>query len=76
LRNELVRKKLLKRTENENHKQLIKKIDETKALSQVKEALLDYSPKTNFEVLMVDNTQRRYAIYLGYFLNKLSSYID
>lgn len=75
-RNNLVRKNLLNRVQGGKHQLLLKKIDEVPALRYAKEALLTHSAKTNFELLLLDNTQRRYVIYLGHMLNKLSPYIE
>ncbi|MGI5892887.1 MAG: hypothetical protein ACOX7H_09215, partial [Bacillota bacterium] len=76
IRNNLVRKKLLKRFHRDNHQLLTRRIYEVPALSYAKEALISYSPHTSFDTLLLDNTQRRYVIYLGHMLNKLSPYID
>ncbi|MDD3700343.1 MAG: hypothetical protein WCR58_04470 [Bacteroidales bacterium] len=75
-RNTLVRKKLLKRANKEFHIKLIKKINETPVLLQAKEAILSHAPYVVFDKLLLDNTQRRYIIYLGHFLNRLSPYFD
>ncbi len=74
-RNTFVRKKLLQRSNKEYHLMLIKKINETPVLLQAKEALLSHAPYVDFDKLLLDNTQRRYILYLGHFLNKLSPYI-
>lgn len=75
-RNTLVRKKLLQRADKEFHIKLIKKINETPVLLQAKESLLSHAPYVDFDKLLLDNTQRRYILYLGHFLNRLSPYFD
>ncbi len=75
-RNSLVREKLLKRRDTEKQQRFLLKTNEYPVFRQAREALMAYSPNTQFDLLMLDNTQRRYAIFLGHMLNKLSPYIE
>ncbi|PWH86412.1 hypothetical protein [Brumimicrobium oceani] len=75
-RNKLVKNQLIKRMNSSSYSEIINMIREKKVLNKAKEVLLDYSPHTDFDKMLIESTQRRYIIYLGFMLKELSDYIE
>lgn len=75
-RNRIVRDQLLKKAHTGHHKLNLENLYKSDTLKQAKEALLDFSTDTEFDLMLVESTQKRYAIFLGFMLMKLSDYIE
>ena len=75
-RTHLVKTKLEKRLSSPTHLKFLQYFNNNLILNEAKEILLTFSPKTNFDKLLIESTQKRYIIYLAFSLRKLNKHIE